>query len=102
MSNSNFLLIKNYVLPNFQDVLCPLYHIQVNGDHFINFCNNGDLTMTVTFDFSGESWGEKTFTRDVGSNEVLGIRLHGIWYKKPFNLKITCYDKTELDEQVYW
>jgi hypothetical protein len=49
MNNDNFLLIKNYLLPN---------HVQVNGDHFINFCNNSpydDEIMNVTFDF----WREK-------------------------------------------
>jgi hypothetical protein len=30
-------------------------------------------------------FGEKKFNKDIGGNEVLGVRLHGRWYKQPFN-----------------
>lgn len=99
---SNYFLIKHFTFYNFEGVMFPLYHIQIDGDHYVNFCNKGDLTMTITFDFGEDVYGDKTFTRDVGRNEVLGIRLHGVWYKKPFNLKIILYGETILNEQINW
>lgn len=99
---SNYFLIKNFTFYGFGDVTFPLYHIQVDGDHYVNFCNKGDSIMTITFDFEEAVMFDKTFTRDVDHNELFGIRLHGVWYKKPFNLKIMFGKEILVDEQIYW
>jgi hypothetical protein len=87
MEIKNMEMIDNVTLDEKE---CQIWTEQINGDHYVFFKNNAEWTYKIEFKFSGDNDNHSCVLNGRGS--IFGARIHGVSFKKNFDIKIWNYE----------
>lgn len=92
--------------------MCPIWTVQANGGHHVFITNKTNRYIRIRFEFSGDftCYLNTLDNTDVENrNSVFGIMIHGVSFKKNFDISIwelkrngDAYDDKYISKTITW